>query len=80
MKGNIRVFCRVRPLNSFEISNNQRRILSFSDNNMTLTLDHKRGLKEFTFDRVFKEDATQEEIYNDSSVIFRSLIDISNPI
>ncbi|KAK0405722.1 hypothetical protein QR680_018157 [Steinernema hermaphroditum] len=54
----IRVFCRVRPLNDSEKSQNSKFLPRFPSAN-TITLSGKS----FTFDRVFQPSVTQDEVY-----------------
>lgn len=62
LKGNIRVFCRVRPLIK-EDGDECTNVVSFSDDNdATLFIDHKESKRSFQMDRVFKPSSTQEEV------------------
>ncbi|XP_060516849.1 protein claret segregational isoform X2 [Cylas formicarius] len=85
LKGNIRVFCRVRPpINSEEMDSLQCQINidqnvleirksreSFS--NITGKVQEQRG--EFTFDRLFPCDSTQEELFEDLAQLVQSALD-----
>ncbi|XP_044759551.1 protein claret segregational [Coccinella septempunctata] len=85
LKGNIRVFCRVRPaLNELEKINQCN--FSFSDNN-SIEIARLRGslapggvvkandAQEFKFDRVFDQNATQEDLFQELSQLIQSAMD-----
>lgn len=76
-KGNIRVFCRVRPLNQSE----GKGIIEFPMENVL-----KVGDKKFEFDKVFKPEITQgsgsscpsyilEEVFNEVKPLVCSVLD-----
>uniref|UniRef100_A0A183S9K3 Kinesin-like protein n=1 Tax=Schistocephalus solidus TaxID=70667 RepID=A0A183S9K3_SCHSO len=59
MAENIKVICRVRPLNESEKARDDKFVLSFpGDNNQSINLG-----KTFTFDRVFQPKSLQAELY-----------------
>lgn len=68
LPGNIRVFCRVRPVSQEEQdSADARTMLSFdSDDDAILYLSNKGKIMTFELDKVFPPQATQEEV-GDSS-------------
>nr|XP_033492248.1 kinesin-like protein KIFC1 [Epinephelus lanceolatus] len=83
LKGNIRVFCRVRPLLEGGLSKHIQ--LSASDNkSMTLakteeshtgkTADTQKNYN-FSFDRVFGPQASQQEIFEEISLLVQSALD-----
>jgi kinesin family protein 5 len=55
---NIKVFCRVRPLNSKEKKKNDNKAIKYKGV-QTLIIDSKQ----FTFDNVFRDNSTQEDLY-----------------
>uniref|UniRef100_A0A3Q1JYN0 Kinesin-like protein n=1 Tax=Anabas testudineus TaxID=64144 RepID=A0A3Q1JYN0_ANATE len=63
LKGNIRVFCRVRPVSQEEQdSTDAKTMLSFdSDDDAILYLSNKGKIMTFELDKVFPPQATQEE-------------------
>ncbi|CAA7406083.1 unnamed protein product [Spirodela intermedia] len=77
LKGNIRVYCRVRPF----LPGEQRSVSTVSradDGNITIinpSKNGKEGHKSFTFNKVFGPSATQEEIYSDTQPLIRSVLD-----
>lgn len=64
----IRVVCRFRPLNNSEEKAGSRFIVKFpSSNDNSLTLDGKLGKYFYLFDKVFKPNASQEKVYEESA-------------
>jgi kinesin family protein C2/C3 len=58
LKGNIRVYCRVRPLSADEIANGDGHCASFPDEEM-LVINHNGQKKTFEFEKVFTPSSTQ---------------------
>ncbi|CAA7037550.1 unnamed protein product [Microthlaspi erraticum] len=74
-KGSIRVFCRVRPF----LLTERRPIkepVSFGPDNVVVNCSGAR--KEFEFDRVFHQSATQEDVFGEVKPILRSALDGHN--
>ncbi len=64
LQGNIRVFCRVRPVSQEEQdSADTKTMLSFdSEDDAILYLSNKGKIMTFELDKVFPSQATQEEV------------------
>ncbi|XP_044214384.1 kinesin-like protein KIFC3 isoform X1 [Thunnus albacares] len=77
LKGNIRVFCRVRPVSQEEQdSADARTMLSFdSDDDAVLYLSNKGKVMTFELDKVFPPQATQEEVFQEVQSLVTSCID-----
>lgn len=79
LKGNIRVFCRVRPLLPDESCSSEGKIISYptsmeaSGRGIELTQNGQKH--SFTFDRVFAPDALQEEVFTEISQLVQSALD-----
>ncbi|XP_021619928.1 kinesin-like protein KIN-14L isoform X1 [Manihot esculenta] len=76
LKGNIRVYCRIRPAIAGEKSN----AIDFIGKDGSLVIldplkPKKDGRKMFQFNRVFGPTATQDEVYNDIQPLIRSVMD-----
>ncbi|KFK26463.1 hypothetical protein AALP_AA8G252300 [Arabis alpina] len=74
-KGSIRVFCRVRPF----LLTERRPVLepvSFGPDNVVVRSAGTR--KEFEFDKVFHQSATQEDVFGEVKPILRSALDGHN--
>ncbi|KXG23658.1 kinesin-like protein KIN-14Q [Sorghum bicolor] len=77
LKGNIRVYCRVRPFLPGQISSlssvagMEERTIAI----MTPTKYGKDGSKSFTFNKVFGPAATQDEVFSDMQPLIRSVLD-----
>ncbi|XP_030000083.1 putative LOC110439812 homolog [Sphaeramia orbicularis] len=72
--GKIRVFCRIRPVSRTEAAQGGAIILEKIDE-YSVTMETPRGQREFQFDRVFSADATQEDLFEDTSRLIQSAID-----
>ncbi|GJR51123.1 kinesin-like protein KIN-14N [Tanacetum coccineum] len=79
LKGNIRVFCRVRPLLFDDGADNETNSVSFP----TATDNLGRGIEllqhgqkhSFTFDKVFVPESSQEEVFEEVSQLVQSALD-----
>ncbi|CAN6347953.1 unnamed protein product [Urochloa humidicola] len=77
LKGNIRVYCRVRPFLPGQISSlssvagMEERTITIS----TATKYAKDGSKSFTFNKVFGPAATQDEVFSDMQPLIHSVLD-----
>ncbi|KAJ1265713.1 hypothetical protein BS78_08G097100 [Paspalum vaginatum] len=77
LKGNIRVYCRVRPFlpgqaRSFSsVAGMEERTITI----VTPTKYGKDGSKSFTFNKVFGPAATQDEVFSDMKPLIRSVLD-----
>lgn len=68
MKGKIRVFCRLRPLNEKEIAEGQKQIIVSPDE---FTIAHPwkdEKSKQHIYDCVFDQSASQDEVFEDTKV------------
>ncbi|CAI9297716.1 unnamed protein product [Lactuca saligna] len=76
LKGNIRVYCRIRPA----FRTNTKNVIDYiGEDGSLVVLDplkpHKDGKKLFQFNRVFGPTATQEEVFADTQPLIRSVMD-----
>lgn len=76
LKGNIRVYCRVRPFLSAQ-SNHFSIVDHIEDGNITISTPsrHGKGQKAFSFNKVFGSSATQAEVFSDMQPLIRSVLD-----
>ncbi|XVE87578.1 hypothetical protein DITRI_Ditri18aG0128700 [Diplodiscus trichospermus] len=75
MKGKIRVFCRVRPLNEKETAEKEKKVLTGLDE---FTMEHPwkdDKAKQHMYDRVFDDNATQEDVFEDTRYLVQSAVD-----
>ncbi|XP_041664352.1 kinesin-like protein KIFC3 isoform X2 [Cheilinus undulatus] len=77
LKGNIRVFCRVRPVSQEEQDfTDSKTMLSFdSEDDGILYLSNKGKIMSFELDKVFPPQATQEEVFQEVQSLVTSCID-----
>ncbi|XP_052881112.1 kinesin-like protein KIN-14L [Gossypium arboreum] len=76
LKGNIRVFCRIRPA----FCAGTRNVIDFIGEDGSLVISDpskpkKDGRKVFQFNRVFGPSATQDDVFNDTQPLVRSVMD-----
>ncbi|GAY59462.1 hypothetical protein CUMW_194580, partial [Citrus unshiu] len=75
MKGKIRVYCRLRPLNEKEDAEKERYVLTSLDE---FTVEHPwkdDKVKQHMYDRVFDGYATQEDVFEDTRYLVQSAVD-----
>ncbi|KAL2325569.1 hypothetical protein Fmac_024627 [Flemingia macrophylla] len=74
LKGNIRVYCRVRPSTDGQPSP----VSNMDEGSITLVVpskNGKEGKKTFSFNRVFGPSSTQGEVFSDTQPLIRSVLD-----
>jgi kinesin family protein C2/C3 len=81
LKGNIRVYCRVRPCSAKEREAHQRsgsdlpvECMTFQEGALTLKQDQKVN-KVFEFEQVFKPESTQDQVFTEVSDLVLSVLD-----
>ncbi|KAJ0249960.1 Kinesin-like protein KIN-14T [Hirschfeldia incana] len=70
LKGNIRVFCRVKPLDS----KNLRAPVASDARNVFIKLTESKR-KTYNFDRVFQPDSSQDDVFLEIEPVIKSVID-----
>ncbi|XP_008454633.2 kinesin-like protein KIN-14S [Cucumis melo] len=77
LKGNIRVFCRCRPLNQSEIENGSTSVIEFdsSQENEIQVLSSDSSKKLFKFDHVFKTEDSQGTVFSQAKPVVASVMD-----
>ncbi|KAL3637227.1 hypothetical protein CASFOL_019526 [Castilleja foliolosa] len=75
LKGNIRVYCRIRPTNNPEVQN----VIDFIGKDGSLAVVDPKPLKDgkkvFQFNQVFGPTATQDEVFRHTQPLVRSVMD-----
>ncbi|XP_077555806.1 uncharacterized protein LOC144170109 [Haemaphysalis longicornis] len=74
LKGKIRVYCRVKPLETDRPNKAAGNAIDITDD-YTLVVHTARGDKEFSFDRVFMPHHTQEDVFADTNSLVQSAMD-----
>ena len=79
LKGNIRVFARVRPLLPKELADNHTSdhitFASNMDKGIEIQREDKKDKTEFEFDKVFQQNSTQTEVFDEVQQLVRSSLD-----
>jgi kinesin family protein C2/C3 len=75
LRGNIRVFCRVRPVNPREIAEGGTVIAKFPDEDEIAMTNERGKLKQWGFDKVFAMDSTQEQVFKEAEGLITSVLD-----
>ncbi|EEF38964.1 kinesin-like protein KIN-14T [Ricinus communis] len=71
LKGNIRVFCRIRPIT---LGENFGRVVAVNSSDVLLKLADNKS-KSYTFDRVFHPGAVQDEVFSEVEPVIKSVLD-----
>jgi kinesin family protein C2/C3 len=75
LRGNIRVFCRIRPVNPREIAEGGTVIAKFPDEGEIAMTNDRGKVKQWAFDKVFPMDSTQEQVFNEAKGLITSVLD-----
>jgi len=75
LRGNIRVFCRVRPLLPFEIKKGYSECITFPEEGALLIKDDKDQMLKFEFDQVYSSQTSQERVSEDTTEYVQSVMD-----
>ncbi|KAK3008700.1 hypothetical protein RJ639_015249 [Escallonia herrerae] len=78
LKGTIRVYCRVRPFLPGQADHQSTVDYIGENGNIMIVSRHKQGKdsrRVFTFNKVFAENVTQQQIYVDTQPLIRSVLD-----
>eukprot|EP00697_Spironema_sp_BW2_P015733 gnl/Spiro4/6693_TR3453_c0_g1_i1.p1 gnl/Spiro4/6693_TR3453_c0_g1~~gnl/Spiro4/6693_TR3453_c0_g1_i1.p1 ORF type:complete len:1250 (+),score=478.14 gnl/Spiro4/6693_TR3453_c0_g1_i1:127-3876(+) len=76
LKGNIRVFCRCRPMNRRELEMKCQNIIRSPDEMTIQVMDNVRGgIRSFDFDHIYTAESTQESVFEDTARCVNSAID-----
>eukprot|EP00258_Populus_trichocarpa_P000733 XP_002299089.2 kinesin-like protein KIN-14T isoform X1 [Populus trichocarpa] len=74
LKGNIRVFCRIRPIAFGENLGHLRPVVASNSNEVVLKLMENKS-KSYNFDKVFHPGSSQDEVFTEVEPIIKSVID-----
>ncbi|KAK3159960.1 hypothetical protein QOZ80_1BG0053370 [Eleusine coracana subsp. coracana] len=73
LKGNIRVFCRVRPFH-YEESYQSRTLFTLDESNVSLKVAETK-IKQYKFDKVFNQCSTQGDVFAEVEPVIKSALD-----
>ena len=74
LRGNIRVFCRIRPAGATGDAS-KRVIEPGEENSLAIYSEKHSKWHEYAFDRVFDESSSQEDVYFETKPLVRSVLD-----
>ncbi|TXG73032.1 hypothetical protein EZV62_001611 [Acer yangbiense] len=74
LKGNIRVFCRIRPIRIGEHFRCLRPVVASESSTVILKFDDNKS-KNYSFDKVFHPGSSQDEVFSDVEPLIKSVID-----
>ena len=84
-KGNVRVFCRIRPPLPKELTKKQINIEYRGDNSLIIKGEKKtsyigrdgvhQDIEQFQFNRIFKQEDSQEDVFEEVSPLIQSSLD-----
>jgi len=75
LRGNIRVFCRFRPLLPFELKKGYTECVKFPQEGAVKIVDDKGKTLPFEFDQVYTPKTTQEQVTEDATEYIQSVMD-----
>lgn len=76
LKGNIRVYCRCRPIQAFEMKDGITDVTSFGElDDVTISNFETGKTTNFEFDACFDQETTQEKVFEDTKPLMQSVID-----
>jgi len=75
LRGNIRVFCRVRPMLKDEIAQKLTSPFTFPNDGEVEVLDDKGNKQLFSYDRVYAPNTTQAQVSEDTVEYIQSVMD-----
>ncbi|XP_021595030.1 kinesin-like protein KIN-14T isoform X2 [Manihot esculenta] len=74
LKGNIRVFCRIRPITMAENFGRLRPAVAADSSTVLLKLADNKS-KNYSFDRVFHPGSSQDEVFSEVEPVIKSVLD-----
>jgi predicted nucleic acid-binding Zn-ribbon protein len=75
LKGNIRVYCRVRPLSSRENDSQENCINYPEDDKLAIDNAEKKISHSFEFEKIFQPNSTQEQVFGEIADLVTSVMD-----
>ena len=75
LRGNIRVYCRSRPLTPSEVKKGMELATTFPEEGEIAVTDSRGVVKQFEFDKIFGPGCSQEFIFEDTQPLVTSCID-----
>merc|ERR1719461_629786 len=75
LRGNIRVFCRFRPLLPFELKKNYTECVKFPHEGALEIVDDKGKTLNFEFDQIYTPSTTQVQVSEDATEYIQSVMD-----
>jgi len=73
LRGNIRVYCRVRPMGAGELGAGS--VTFPEEDTISIVMPSGNSRKSFEFDRVYSPDTSQETVFSDTKPLVTSVVD-----
>ncbi|KAL5832412.1 hypothetical protein ACOSQ4_017766 [Xanthoceras sorbifolium] len=74
LKGNIRVFCRIRPIRIGENFGRLRPVVASESSDVVLKIGDNKS-KNYSFDKVFHPGSSQDEVFSEVEPVIKSVLD-----
>jgi kinesin family protein C2/C3 len=75
LRGNIRVYCRIRPIHAAEVAAGERDAVGFPGEGELSIVSSKKALKVFEFDQIFRPEVATEGVYREVEGLVQSTLD-----
>jgi hypothetical protein len=75
VRGNLRIMCRIRPFVENENTSLVKKAFldNFTISNNTISVQSETKLKKFELDYIFNQKSTQQEVYDEVSLLVQSM-------
>ena len=79
LRGNLRVMCRIRPFLPTEIINKKSQMETIIIQNDSISINEEnKPIKNFEFDYIFDSHSTQEDVYEEVTLLIQSMVQGNN--
>lgn len=79
LRGNLRVMCRIRPFLPSEVINKKSQMETYNVSSDTITIrENGKYNKSFEFDYIFNQQSSQNEVYEEATLLIQSMLQGNN--